>query len=474
MKSLHRLLTLFTMTSLLAVSLSACGGDSPLGPGMAAQTSNFGSIQNQEAVPGEYIVKRNGAGYLTPADQFAQTHGIKFIREIAGSGIELFQISSPAALDAIAEFIEYAEPNYLRHLNLPQQSAASLSAQSAFQRQSTANADLPAANNYIGIIDTGIDESNPALQGRLVAGHNTLGADSLYDDNGHGTYLAGIAVAQDASQQIDGLLENGKVLPIKALDANGIGTDFSIAEGIYLAIEYGAKVIVLSASGAKQGQALTQAIDFANQNNVPIIVPAGNQLNSASVFPANARGVIAVNAVDMQGQNVAAYAARPSSQVHISAVAQGIRSTLPTHGFALQRQGVTAGAGQLETPAAAAMQVAAAAASIKTMNPGISLSGLYQQLSAATDDLGQQGRDNLYGSGRLNMARVGQLSAQRAPQAQTYPQTQQPVYGQPQYAGQYTGQYAAQPQYAGYPQQGAAYPAQQDPYSAYNANTQRR
>lgn len=465
MKNMYRRLTSFVMTSMLAVSVSACGNGSPAAPGMGIQTSNFASIQNQEAVPNEYIIKRNGKGYLTPADQFAQEYGMKFIREIQGSGLELFQVSSSATLEQIAEFIEYAEPNYLRHLSLPAQSA--MGAQSVFQRQSTANADLPSANNYIGIIDTGIDESNPALQGRIVSGHNTLGTDNLYDDNGHGTFLAGIAVAQDASQQIDGLLENGKVLPIKALDANGIGTDFSIAEGIYLAIEYGAKVIVLSASGAKQGQALTQAIDFANQNNVPIIVPASNQLNAASAFPASSKGVIAVNSVDLRGQNVTSYSARPGSQVHISAVSQGIRSTLPTRGFSMQRSGVTAGVGQLETPGAAAMQVAAAAVSIKTTQPGISLVGLYQQLSAATDDLGQQGHDGIYGSGRLNIARVSQLSAQRVATPQA-----------PQQA-QYTGQHAGQIQYpvgypatSGYPQQASAYP-QQTAYNAYN-NNQRR
>lgn len=167
MKKIHRLLTGFLMTSVLAVSLSACGDGGSLAPGIGVQTSNFGSIQNQEAVPGEYIIKRNGAGYLTPADQFAQTHGIKFIREIQGSNIELFQLSSPSQLDALSEFIEYAEPNYLRHLTLPAQSASALNAQSAFQRQSTANADLPAANNYIGIIDTGIDEATPLCKAVL-------------------------------------------------------------------------------------------------------------------------------------------------------------------------------------------------------------------------------------------------------------------------------------------------------------------
>ena len=443
------------LATFLAGSLSACSLSPPLQPGQGLQQSEFGNLQGQEAVPDEYLIKRKGVAYLQSPEEFAVQYNLLFVREIESLGVELFKVSDPSALEQIADQIEYAEPNYLRHLSIPAQSA--LQQQSVFQRQNAeAGQTLPSGNNYIGVIDTGIDASHPDLQGKLLPGHNTLGLSDANDDNGHGTYLAGIAVGDNAQQDLDGVLPGGKILPIKALDANGIGTDFSIAEGIALAIEYGAQVIVLSASGAKQSQALTAAMDLANQNNIPIVVPSGNQMDATSVFPGNSRSVIAVNSVDLRGQSLTRFS-RPAPNLTISAVSEGIRSTLPTGPVRLNAMGVASGYGQLQTPGTAAMQVAAAIAAIKTMNPGIRLADIRNQLMASADDIGQPGADAQFGSGRLNIARlstarnvVAAQSPARSPQQpygyqappqpypQAYGQAQQP---QPNYTGlSYSGQ----------------------------------
>lgn len=454
MKKLSKSITIAALTSLLATSLASC--QSPLQPGMAHQQNDFGSIKNLPAVPDEFLIKRKGVAYLQSPAEFAQANGILFVREIEALGVELFKVSDQSKLDAIRDQLEYAEPNYLRHLSLPEQSAQSVQAKSVFQRQDAeAGASLPASNNYIGIIDTGVDISHKDLQGKLIAGHNTLGLDDVNDDNGHGTYLAGLAVAANPSQDLSGVLPGGKILPIKALDANGIGTDYSIAEGIIKAIEYGAQVIVLSATGANQSQALTAAIDFANQQNVPIVVPAGNQMDAASVFPGSSRSVIAVNSVDVSGQNVTRYS-RASANVTISAVGQGLRSTLPTHGFMLSRMGVTGGYGKLDTPGAAALQVAAAVSAIKTLNPGIRLPEIRSKLLASAVDIGQPGMDANTGGGRLSMASVAR---NRAVSAQAAPRAAQPVG-----YGSYPQQPYPQQQY---PQQ--AYPQQQYPQNSYAA-----
>lgn len=482
MRNLYKTLQILSLTALLATSLSACGGAN-LAPGMASQQSDFGGISGQQAVPDEFLVKRKGVAYLSSPQEFAQQNGVLFVREIEALGVELFK-GDAAKFEAIKDQLEYAEPNYLRHLSIPAQS--NVGSQSVMRRMTAdAGATLPAGNNYIGIIDTGVDVNHKDLAGKLIAGHNTLGRDDVSDDNGHGTYLAGLAVGQNASQDLSGVTPGGKILPIKALDANGIGTDFSIAEGIVKAIEYGAQVIVLSATGANQSQALTAAMDYANKLNVPIVVPSGNQLDAASVFPGNSRSVISVNSVDMRGQSATRFS-RASANVTISAVAQGLRSTLPTGSFTLQRMGVSNTYGQLETPGASAVQVAAAISAIKAMNPGIRLADIRNKLLAAADDIGQPGMDAQYGGGRLNIASVARnrtVAAQSVPRApqpvgygsypqqpaaypQQYPQTgyaqpQTPVYGQQAYPR------AQAP--AAYPQYPQAYPQQQTAYGAYNA-----
>lgn len=451
MKILARTFKLVTTATLLSISLSACGGmRPPLGPGLAYQQSDFGNLQGQTAVPNEFLIKRNGAGYISYSpEEFAQQLGIGFVREIKELGVELYQINDPNVIEMMREMIEYAEPNYLRHLSMPDQQAASIKQQSVFHRQNGAAGDsLPAANNYIGIIDTGVDAGHADLQGKLLPGHNTLGQDDINDDNGHGTFLAGLVVAENPSQSIDGVLPGGKILPIKALDKNGIGTDFSIAEGIIKAVEYGSQVIVLSATGANQSQALQAAMDYANQRNVPIVVPAGNQMDAASVFPGSSRSVIAVNSVDSHGQNLSRFS-RQSQNVTISAVSEGLRSTLPMRSFSLGRLGLSSGYGQLETPGAAAVQVASAIAAIKALRPGIRLPEIRQHLMASADDLGAQGMDAQFGSGRLNLQRLPQVSAQSLP-AQGRPQALQAYPQQP------TPYNAAQaPRYSSVPQQPA-------------------
>ncbi|PIQ27067.1 hypothetical protein COW36_14305 [bacterium (Candidatus Blackallbacteria) CG17_big_fil_post_rev_8_21_14_2_50_48_46] len=436
------------LAAVLSGSLVGCSAGNPLDPASAFRTNqqnNFASFQGQQAVPNEYLIKRSGVNYLESPEEFAQKNGLLFVEEIQDLGVELFQANDPSAIEKIQGMVEFAEPNYLRSISLPQQSG--VQAQSVYHRQSASESAPIAINNYIGLIDTGVDMSHPDLQGKLLAGHNTLGGGDVNDDNGHGTYLAGVAVASDAQQQISGVTPGGKVLPIKALDANGIGTDYSIAKGIMTAIEYGAKVIVLSASGAQQGKALTAAIDYANRMNIPIVAPAGNGMAAAS-FPGNYRGVLAVNSMDISGQRPAPFAAQ-SANVTISAVAQGIRSTLPMRSFSLSRMGLTPGFGQLETPAAAAMQAAAALALIRTRQPQLNLAQMRQTLIQSADKLGN---NPALGSGRLNMASVNRgtvapVASQSYNRAPAYPQ-QQAAYGYATAPAAYSG-YAA-------PQQAAA------------------
>lgn len=257
-----------------ALSLSACSMGAPLLPGQGQQQSDFGGIQGQEAVPDEFIIKRKGAAYLTSPEEFAQQYGILFIREIEALGVELFKVSDPAILQQMGDVLESSEPNYLRKATPLQQ--ASVQQLSALRRQNAVRAmnSGGAANNFIGIIGTGVDLNDKLLQGKLISGHNTLGQSDLQDDNGYGTQLAKIALSD--SSQISGIEAGGKVIPIKAMDKNGIGNDFSIAEGIVKAVDYGARIIILGATAAQQTQALSQAQAYAAQHNVSIVDPSGS------------------------------------------------------------------------------------------------------------------------------------------------------------------------------------------------------
>jgi thermitase len=48
----------------------------------------------------------------------------------------------------------------------------------------------------VAIIDTGVDPNHPDLVGRVLAGYDFANGDAdAFDDNGHGTAVAGTAAA---------------------------------------------------------------------------------------------------------------------------------------------------------------------------------------------------------------------------------------------------------------------------------------
>src|SRR5207237_823276 len=65
--------------------------------------------------------------------------------------------------------------------------------------------------------------------------------------NGHGTCIAGvIAEATNNGRSLTGLAYGAKVMPVRVLDADGLGDAASIGRGIRWAVNHGARVLNLS------------------------------------------------------------------------------------------------------------------------------------------------------------------------------------------------------------------------------------
>jgi subtilisin family serine protease len=108
----------------------------------------------------------------------------------------------------------------------------------------------------VAVIDTGVDMGHPLFAGKLhsygwdfVDGHQG-GWDlpnGVDDDNdglvdeavGHGTHIAGSVLLVDPKCRI---------LPVRALDSDGAGSGYRVAESIFYAVDAGANVINLSLS----------------------------------------------------------------------------------------------------------------------------------------------------------------------------------------------------------------------------------
>ena len=160
----------------------------------------------------------------------------------------------------------------------------------------------------IGIVDTGVDLGHEDLGGRVVAhtscvgsnGDPACGRGSGQDDNGHGTFVAGVAAASsDNGRGIAGVAPSAELIVAKVLDASNSGSVPDIVAGIRWVIDHGAQVVNVSISDgpgatADAAAALHDALDYAWQRGVIPVVAAGNSdygmTNALVVTSTNSRG----------------------------------------------------------------------------------------------------------------------------------------------------------------------------------------
>ncbi len=154
-------------------------------------------------------------------------------------------------------------------------------------------------NLIVAILDTGLKLNHPEFSGRIVPGYDFVNNDfDPTDDNGHGTNVTGIALAKgNNSVGYAGVNWNSKIMTCKVLDNANLGFYSWWADAIYFAVDNGAKVINLSAGGSSISTLLENAVNYAYNNNVSIVVSTGNQ-NSAIQYPAKYVNAIAVGSTN--------------------------------------------------------------------------------------------------------------------------------------------------------------------------------
>ncbi len=165
----------------------------------------------------------------------------------------------------------------------------------------------------VGIVDTGIDTSHPDLDHiNVTAWMDYVNGESLpYDDEGHGTMMAGIIAAEG---EIDGAAPKVDMVVVKAISSSGTGSSSDVAEGIDFCVDNGADVICLSLGGRGRrfniGDDTVQACERAIAEGVYVVAAAGNDGEESGDndvdSPATAEDVIAVGAID-EDKNIASF-----------------------------------------------------------------------------------------------------------------------------------------------------------------------
>ncbi len=172
----------------------------------------------------------------------------------------------------------------------------------------------------IALIDSGVCADHVDLRGRVLPGWDYIeGDETPQDDFGHGCAVAGIIAAAHDSVGIAGALPNARILPLRVLDAAGVGFYSDAAAAIVAAADLGAGVINLSIGGAYPSAILQQAIDYAVGRGVTVVAAAGNT-GGAILYPAAYPNVISVGALRPDG----AIAGFSSGGASVAALAPGV------------------------------------------------------------------------------------------------------------------------------------------------------
>jgi len=129
--------------------------------------------------------------------------------------------------------------------------------------------------------------------GQFVAGYDFVAGDRVpLDESGHGTHVAGtIGEKTGNGVGLTGLAYGAKLMPVRVLDANGLGNALDIAKGIRFAVAHHAQVINMSFNFdcGKRVPLVDEALREAYERGVVTVASAGN-LGSESCVSAPATG----------------------------------------------------------------------------------------------------------------------------------------------------------------------------------------
>jgi subtilisin family serine protease len=363
-------------------------------------------------VPAQVVLRLNSASDLAAV---TGAFNLTVIDQFGSRPIYQLRIDDGALPPAKAEALRldsrvlYAEPNYIG--TIPEgigrkdpwvigggSSGAGSQWATGALRLNEAHAVSRGAGATVAVIDTGIDPTHPDFAGRLVAGYDFVNDDSDPREEGsranfgygHGTHVAGL-IALAAPE--------ANIMPIRALDPDGNGNLWVLAEALVFALDPDGNpatpdsvdVINLSLGTLRETDLLEDLIDDAtcsddddvenqdrcNQTGGTVVVAAAGNLGTETPMYPAAEQVTGLLSVAASGANrqLASFSSR-GPWVNVAAPGEQIVSAVP--------------GGQQATwngTSMAAPFVAGGAALLRSQNQTATASEVAQTLSTATSPL---------------------------------------------------------------------------------------
>lgn len=213
----------------------------------------------------------------------------------------------------------------------------------------------------MAIIDSGVDYQHDDIENSLwlnskgEVGYNFLSqTPDPFDDEGHGTHIAGIVAGKTNANTLSRGLAYGvvEIMSLKVLDQTGNGKASHIYNAVRYAIEQGAEIININVATEGESPILEAALVEAVQSGVLVVVALGNQglelSTEKKIAPAyiakDLNGVIGVASVNASNLQLSNFSNHSPQYGEIAAPGEinassggGILSTYPDQSFARMR-----------------------------------------------------------------------------------------------------------------------------------------
>ena len=230
-------------------------------------------------------------------------------------------------------------------------------------------------------------------------GGDYLGWDNdPYDDQGHGTYISGIAAAESNNLYgIAGTAPFVKVLNLRAFDPGGYGEEDDVAAAILYAVMMKSKVINMSFGDNAFSYVLRDVIRYAYSQGLVLVASAGNSGSSAPHYPSGYSEVICVG--NSTREDFVAGSSNYGSTIDLVAPGSSVLTTSRENGYV-----------EISGTSASSPFVSAAASLILSKN-NFTNEEIKQILKSTSDDIGESGWDIRSGAGRLNLFKALSVTA---------------------------------------------------------------
>ncbi len=320
------------------------------------------------------------------------------VTDLPGMGLRLAEVAAPASFDitsvrqGVIDIVggDRAEVD-LNHIYtagdpLSEQSGDGMLPRSAVEFP----ADTDQMSLRIGMIDSQVDVSHPALQDASIQ-TRAFTPEGAVLPTFHGTAIASIIAGNGAGYV--GIAPSSQVFAAGVFEKDEKRGEIASTVSLVMALDWlissGVDVVNISLAGPPN-RLLETALKRASESNVTILAAAGNGGPVAEpMYPAAYSTVVAVTAVDAQGQVFRL--ANRGDYLDIAAPGVGVRHARSGGGYA------SSSGTSFAVPFAAT-----AVARLRQLQPG---DNALELLCLSAEDLGPPGRDSIYGFGLLRPTR---------------------------------------------------------------------